>query len=193
MNLNTMNEIREHLEVFAKQSDEDWAFFSAKLKAATFPQKSLILKCGQVERFLSYIEQGIVRLYIPKIENDLTLGFVFPGGFVSAYDSFLTQQPCQYQMEALTATRLWQISYQDLQEVYTHTKIGNEIGRKNAENLFLIKSRRELSLLNKTAEERYLDLFSERPELIQHIPLKHIASYIGVTPQALSRIRKRIS
>lgn len=67
------------------------------------------------------------------------------------------------------------------------------IGRKSAESLFLIKSRRELSLLNKTAEERYLDLFSQRPELIRHIPLKHIASYIGVTPQALSRIRKRIS
>lgn len=188
-----MEEIRKHLEIFAKQSNEDWAFFSAKLKPKTYLPKNIILKNGQVEKFLSFIEQGIVRLYVPKIDNDLTLGFVFPGGFVSAYDSFLTQQPCQYQLEALTFTKLWQIRYEDLQEVYAHTAIGNEIGRKNAERLFLIKSQRELSLLNKTAEERYLDLFSERPELIQHIPLKHIASYIGVTPQALSRIRKRIS
>jgi hypothetical protein len=71
----------------------------------------------------------------------------------------------------LTNTKLWRLSYTDLQEVYNKTEKGNEIGRKNAENLFLIKSNRELSLLNKTAEERYLELFSQRPELIRHIPL----------------------
>ena len=62
-----------------------------------------------------------------------------------------------------------------------------------AEEMFLIKSKRELSFLSKTAQERYLDLFKERPELLKLIPLKQIASYIGVTPQGLSRIRKRIN
>jgi len=93
----------------------------------------------------------------------------------------------------LTETILWQISNKDLQEVYKRTKNGNIIGRKMAENMYLIKSKRELSLLSKTAEERYLNLFSDRPELLKQIPLKYIASYIGVTPQALSRIRKRIT
>ena len=83
--------------------------------------------------------------------------------------------------------------YADLQEVYTKTRIGNLIGRLSSERLFLIKSKREQSLLNESAEQRYLNLFTERPNLIQKIPLKYIASYIGVTPQALSRIRKRIS
>jgi hypothetical protein len=55
------------------------------------------------------------------------------------------------------------------------------------------KTKRELSLLTKTAEDRYLDLFKEEPRLLQQIQLKYIASYIGITPQALSRIRKRIS
>jgi len=59
--------------------------------------------------------------------------------------------------------------------------------------LFLKKSKRELSLLHESAEQRYLNLFTEQPELIKQIPLKYIASYIGITPQALSRIRKRIS
>ena len=93
----------------------------------------------------------------------------------------------------MTETILWKISREDLQEVYERTNSGNIIGRKMAENMFLIKSKRELSLLSKTAEERYLDLFSDRPKLLQQIPLKYIASYIGVTPQALSRIRKRIT
>ncbi|WP_349666066.1 hypothetical protein [Polaribacter sp. Z014] len=88
---------------------------------------------------------------------------------------------------------MWKISNKDLQEAYQKTSSGNIIGRKMAENMFLIKSKRELSFLSKTAEERFLDLFSDRPELFQQIPLKHIASYMGVTPQALSRIRKRIT
>ena len=80
----------------------------------------------------------------------------------------------------------------DSGNVYSKTFIGNLIGRIASEILYIEKSNRELSLLSKTAEERYLDLFNEQPELIQNIPLKHIASYIGITPQALSRIRKRI-
>lgn len=188
-----MEELRKHLAGFSEQNEEDWRFFCSKLHRKSFPKKSILLKQGQVEKHLSFVESGVLRLYIPRIEKDLTFGFVFPKGFVSAYDSFLRQSPCQYQIQALSATILWQISYQDLQEVYRITAIGNEIGRKNAENLFLIKTHRELSLLNKTAEERYLDLFSERPEVIRQIPLKYIASYIGVTPQALSRIRRRIT
>jgi DNA-binding MarR family transcriptional regulator len=70
--------------------------------------------------------------------------------------------------------------------------MGNLFGRLAAESLFLEKSKRELSLLTNTPEQRYLNLFTEHPELIRKIPLKYIASYIGVTPQALSRIRKRI-
>jgi CRP-like cAMP-binding protein len=188
-----MEKIREQLNKFTNLSDNDWTYFSSKLTVKTYPKKSIILKMGDVENHLSFVESGIIRFYIPKIENDLTFGFVFSGEFMSGYDSFLTRDPCAYQIQALTDAILWQISHQDLQEVYKMTEIGNEIGRKSAEHLFLIKSRRELSLLDKTAEERYLDLFSHRPELIQLIPQKYIASYIGITPQALSRIRKRIS
>ena len=84
------------------------------------------------------------------------------------------------------------MEYDDVQEIFNSTAIGNRIGRIATEELFLKKAKRELDLLNKTAEERYLSLFTERPELIKEIPLKFIASYIGITPQALSRIRKRI-
>jgi len=125
-------------------------------------------------------------------ENDLTFTFVFDNNFVSGYDSFLTRNPSTFDIETLVKTTLWRLSYNDLQTIYTETKIGNLIGRKASENLFLKKSKRELLLLNETAEQRYRNLFTEQPQLLQHIPLKYIASYIGVTPQALSRIRKRI-
>lgn len=187
-----MDEIRKFIENITPINNSDWHFFSSKLKKVKIKKKTVLLEVGKTERHLSFISKGVVRLYIPRVENDLTFGFVFENEFVSAYDAFLTQLPSEYQIETLTETELWRISYKDLNKVYKNTTNGNIIGRKMAENMFLLKSKRELSLLSKTVQERYLDLFSDRPKLLQEIPLKYVASYIGVTPQALSRIRKRI-
>ena len=87
---------------------------------------------------------------------------------------------------------LWQITYEDLQAVYDITSIGDRIGRKIAEELYLKKMKREMSLLEDTARKRYLDLMAEQPDLIRYIPQKYLASYIGIRPQSLSRIRKTI-
>jgi len=163
------------------------------LQEIKLDKNATLLKTGKVENYLYFISKGIIRLYISKVESDLTFGFLFENEFVTGYDSFLTQMPSEYEIETLTESVLWRISKKDLVEVYERINNGNIIGLKMAENMFLIKSKREISLLSKTAEERYLDLFIDRPKLLQKIPLKYIASYIGVTPQALSRIRKRIN
>jgi CRP-like cAMP-binding protein len=188
-----MNEIKRYFEKFVTLSEKDWQIFSSKLVRREFAKKSVLLKVGQKENYLSFVEKGIIRFCIPTEFDDLTFGFAFADNFVSAYDFFLTQQPSNYQLETITETVLWSLSYEDLQKIYAETEIGNTIGRLASEDLFLKKSKRELSLLTDTAEQRYLNLFTEQPHLLQLVPLKYIASYIGITPQALSRIRKRIS
>jgi len=190
-----MEKLRKYIETIAKVTDSDWAVFSSLLIKREFSKKKLILSKNEIENYISFIEKGKVRLMIPKAENEkeITFGFSFQGEFISAYDSFLTRTPSLYELETLEETTLWSISYQDIQAVYKTTQIGNMIGRFIAEKLFLIKSKREQSLLNETSEQRYLNLFKERPNVIKQVPLKYIASYIGVTPQALSRIRKRIT
>ncbi len=192
--LQFVKQIKAYLDQIANISEKDWAFFTSKLKLQVIPKKTIFLKSDDIERHISFIESGVVRLYIPKDdpEKEITFGFSFKNQFISAYDSFLTQTPSAYNLQALSETTLLSITYQDLQDVYEQTKIGNLIGRLTAERLFLIKSKREQNLLNLSAEERYLKLFKERPELLKIIPLKYISSYIGVTAQALSRIRKRI-
>lgn len=188
-----MKQIREYFEQIIEMSNEDWEIFSSKLKRHELKKRTPVLKIGDVENYLSFIEKGSLRLFIPKEENDLTFGFCFENQFISAYDSFLTQTPSTYQTETLSETILWRLTFDDLQDIYKRTEIGHVIGRITAENLFLAKVKREQSLLNESAEERYLNLFTDQPHLIKEIPLKYLASYIGITPQALSRIRKRIT
>ncbi|WP_341838353.1 Crp/Fnr family transcriptional regulator [Chitinophaga pollutisoli] len=189
-----MEQIRQYFHQFTPLSDADWLYFSSRLIPESFPKKSLVLCAGQTENYLSFIAEGLVRFFIPgDEENDVTFSFSFAGDFVSAYDSFLTRQPSTYHVETLTDTVLLRVSYTDLQDIYQNTAAGNIIGRHAGEGLYLTLLRREISLLHETAEQRYVKLLTDQPKLIREIPLKYIASYIGITPQALSRIRKRIA
>jgi len=188
-----MGHIRKYYERIVKLQESEWEFIAAHFDRKVFAKNEIITKHGKIENFLSFIETGIVRFYIPYDENELTFNFCFEKEFTCAYDSFLTQTPSEYELQVLTETIVWQISYDDLQKVYTQTKVGNYLGRFAAEKLFLAKSKRELSLLKYNAKERYLRLFSEQPDILKFIPLKYVASYIGITPQGLSRIRNQIT
>lgn len=189
-----MERIRTFFQQYADLSDQEWTIVSSRFSRYDVPKKAFTLEVGQVENFVSYVETGIVRYFIPKDDyKEITFELTFADDFMGAYDSFLTRQPSSYCVQALSDTVLWRLSYHDVQSLYRETRIGNIVGRLACERMYLEKARRELSFLNESAEQRYLRLFTEQPNLIKHIPLQYIASYIGVTPQALSRIRKRIS
>ena len=188
-----MENIRSFIAAHGQVADGEWDYISAKFVRKVIPKKTVILHMNEIENNIHFLEKGIIREYIPALEQDLTFDFTFEDQFFSAYWSFLHRLPNQYQMQTLTKTILYSMTYDDLQDVYQNTRIGNIIGRLTAERLYINKFKRELSLLKDSAEERYLKLFEENPKLICQIPLKYIASYIGITPQALSRIRKRIS
>jgi|SRR5690606_2247669 len=188
-----MGHIREYYERIVKLKDNEWEFIASHFDRKVFAKNEIITRQGQTESHLSFIETGIVRFYIPNEENELTFNFCFDKEFTCAYHSFLTQTPSEYELQALTESIAWQISYSDLQKVYAQTTAGNYLGRLISEKLFLQKSKRELSLLKHTAKERYLNLFNEQPDILKYIPLKYVASYIGITPQALSRIRRQIA
>lgn len=190
--MDALDKIKNYFNSLVDMNAKDWEIFSSKLIRMEFPKRSLLLEMGNTEHYLSFIEQGIVRFNIPKLDYDFTFGFAFENSFVSGYDSFLTQLPSSYNLEAITPCVLWRISFEDLHTVYETTSVGNFIGRKAIEDIFLKKMKREMTLLEDSAKTRYLNLMREQPELIKNIPLKYLASYIGIRPQSLSRIRKEI-
>ncbi len=117
-----MHKIRESFEQIVKLSDLDWQVFSSKLKKSVYNKKTAILKVGETENHILFIEKGALRFFIPKFENDITFSFCFENEFISAYDSFITRKPSTYEIKALTDTTLWRLTYQDLQDVYNKTK-----------------------------------------------------------------------
>lgn len=189
-----MNNYRDYLAYAGiNMSDEDWAVYEPRLIKKSFKKNEIIIHQGQIENYLSVVTAGIVRCYIEKDDKEVTTNFVFENNYMSSYESFLTKTPSPYTIEALTDVEMWRASKESFLHFFSHTSIGNYLGRISAEGLYLKKAQREISFLTETAEERYLKLLKQDPQLLQKVPLKYIASYIGITPQALSRIRKRIN
>lgn len=187
-----MGHIKAYYEGITPVDESDWQYIVRLFEWVSFAKGDILTAQGSIEQFLYFIETGIVRYFICQDTIERTFDFGFEKTFAGAYDSMVLRTPCGYQLGALTDVTAWRISYDNLQQMYQHTKIGNAVGRKLSETLYVAKSKRELALLNLTAKERYLSLFSERPEIIRRIPQKYVASYIGITPQALSRIRREI-
>ena len=183
--------LKKYLEQFSPLPAKDWEFFVPRLQQRVFRKKESILTPGSVEKYVNFIEQGIIRYFVMKGEKDITFEIAFENSFATAYDSFLTRTPVRYAGEALTDAILWSIAYDDLQEMYARTSVGERVGRLAAEELYIRKNRRQMSFLKDGAEQRYVDMMRDYPHLLQHVPLKYLASYIGITPQALSRIRRR--
>lgn len=169
-----------------------WQSFVERLTQRDIPKKAFLLKQGQPEQWLYFLEKGIIRLFVEQGEKEITFDFAFPGSFFCAFTSYLTRTPVAYHVQALTACSVYQIHRDDLEALYQSSPSALAVGKWAAEQQFLRKSARELSLLTQTPEQRYLALLQHQPDLVQYIPLQYLASYIGITPQALSRIRRRI-
>lgn len=177
-------------------SQEEAQYHVNQFEKVVFAKKTMILREGTVEDYLYFIDKGIIRFFVNKVHptepsKEITFSLISENMFCSAYDSFITRNPCAYNVETVQETVMYRIHFDDLQKLYERSKVGNYLGRISAENLYVRKTQREISLLMHSAEERYNNLAKAFPHFIREIPLKHIASYIGITPQALSRIRKQ--
>lgn len=187
-----MERLRIKLEEKVTISESEWEFIVSRLEVKTYKKKEFLIKSNTIENKIYFILEGVIRMFIDLPEKDITVDFGFPNNFISSYSSFLTQNPSVSCIQSLTKSKVIYITREDLDEIYKQTKVGESIGRIFAEEFFRYKSKRELSFLIESPTERYLNLVKEQQQLIQEIPQKYLASYIGITPQALSRIRGKI-
>jgi CRP-like cAMP-binding protein len=157
-----------------------------------FKKGDIITRYEQVERTMYFMNEGIVQLSILKDIEEKIVEFFFTNDFFCSYTSFISQKPSDVQIVALTECQVEAIQYTDLQLAYKTSFFANTLGRLLTEQVYIRKTQREKDFLTKSAEERYKNLISQRPELIQLIPVNKIAKYLGIHPESLSRIRKEI-
>jgi len=141
-----------------------------------------------------YLEKGYMRSFAHDIEdNEVTTNFSLPGQMILEVSSFFNRTRSKENIQALTDCEGWHISYAQLNELFHALPQFREFGRSVLVKGFADLKNRTLSMITETAEERYAHLLATSPEILQHAPLKNIASYLGITDTSLSRIRKELS
>jgi len=189
----TPQDIQQVFSPFYEAELYIWERFSEKITVREFQKNEIIKDYQSVEKYLNIVAKGSVGLFVWNGKKDICINLLYENNFMSDYLSFLRQQPSAIKTQALEDCTLWSISYPDLNELYARNETGLRIGKAISEILFLRKQQDQIDLLTLSPEDRYLNLISQRPEIFQRTPLKIIASYLGLTAESLSRLRKRVT
>ncbi|MNT07859.1 hypothetical protein D3C72_1425780 [compost metagenome] len=163
------------------------------MECRTFTKNEVVKDYDRTERFINILVSGSVGHFVPYQHKDICINLYYENQIFSDYLSFVSQKPTVIKTECIEDTELWSVSYQNLQGLYAKSDRSLLIGKAISDIMFTAKQSEQINLLTLSPTERYLKLLKERPKIFQRTPLKIIASYLGIAPESLSRIRKKIS
>ncbi|MGE8378354.1 MAG: Crp/Fnr family transcriptional regulator, partial [Sphingobacterium sp.] len=163
------------------------------VECRTFAKNEVVKAYDKTERFINILISGSVGHFVPYEGKDICINLYYENQIFSDYLSFISQKPTVIKTECIEDSELWSVSYQHLQALYGKSDRSLLIGKAISDIMFTAKQSEQINLLTLSPTERYLKLIKERPKIFQRTPLKIIASYLGIAPESLSRIRKKIS
>ncbi len=157
-------------------------------------KRQFIDQPGYISKYRNYVAKGAFRSYfVDENGKEHTVQIAIEDWFISDFYSYITQTPATLFVEALENSTLIQMPYEGIEGLCKEIHPLSEFFRITTERAFAFSRKRALSNLSLTAEERYLELLGRYPNIVQRVPQKIIASYLGMTPEFLSKIRQRLS
>ncbi|TNE78647.1 MAG: Crp/Fnr family transcriptional regulator [Bacteroidetes bacterium] len=185
--------LRETLLNLESIPDHELEIILQAFELELHPKKSLLCDMNQIADKVYFVCQGMLRLYTIKEDGDELTIFLAPEAlFASSFESLVMQQKSKQILETLEDSILLSLRYDKLQELYRLAPSFNTVTRKIAELRFINAQRLFSSHIMDSPEQRYIRLMKEQPVLIQRVPLHILASFLGITPVSISRIRKRL-
>jgi CRP-like cAMP-binding protein len=167
------------------------------LQTRHFKKKQVITVAGEVEEFFNFVSRGLARKYFNKAEEEINVQIATEGQMINAFESFYSRKPTEYCIESLEPTTLISISHEDLERIYSANAKMERTGRMIISFAMIIKDRWQLNMMKLSPRERFLNFVKKKPELIQRVPQKYLASFLNIQPETFSRfkhlLRERIS
>ena len=151
-----------------------------------------LIRKHEVETHLYYVENGSLRVYIEDNQEEHTIRFGYKNSVITALDSFLTGEATTFYIQAIKKSTLKAISKATFYELMQSTEVHRNVWNQMLKGFVYQQIEREIDLLTYTPQKRFERLLQRSPQVFQEIPQKHIASYLRMTPETLSRILKGI-
>jgi CRP-like cAMP-binding protein len=172
-------------------SDAELEYITNKFKSKSVKKNHFLLRQGDTCKDLVFVQEGCLRLYYLKDDIEVSVWFAFEQSSAIEIYSFISERPSNYFLQAIENSEVLCLSKTELNKLYRHQPKMQEMMRNFWEDVILNLIDRFTALQTDSAEKRYLDLL-EKPDHLETIPQKYLASFIGVTPTSLSRIRRQI-
>ncbi|GGB18067.1 Crp/Fnr family transcriptional regulator [Puia dinghuensis] len=186
-----MTELEQYLRGYMGVSDEDMQALVSAFYPETLEKGDFFLRSGRVCEKLSFHREGLMRVFAVHGEKEVTQWISFRGNFITDLQGIVCDEPARFTMQALTRCELFTIDKKEYLGLHRHIARWPELERVLITRCFGFLETRIFSLLSMSGEERYSYLQGQNPELFDTVPLKYLASMIGMTPESLSRIRKK--
>ena len=183
----------ENIKAFSVLKNSELSFLSEKMVSKQFKKDEILIKKGTIADDIIFLNSGIVSSIYTNKSKTFIRDFYFAPLVFTEQESFIKRKMCKFSIVSVTDIKCQLLSYKDLETAYIKIPRLREVAYDLLMNGFINISNRLESLLTLNPEKRYVKLLNENPQLLHKIPLKMIASYLGITDVALSRIRKRIS
>jgi CRP-like cAMP-binding protein len=190
--LGSMVQIEAFIRQFVQPDALEWKAFVDAIQFKSLEKKDILLKEGQVCNFIAFINSGVLREYLYLNDKETTVDFMGKNQFTSDYQSFILKTPSQQYLEALTDVELIILKKEAIDKLFDEFKIWERFGRLIIEHIFCSAEQKLKKIIATTHEEQYRDFVVSYPHIIQQVPQYYIASYLGLTPEHLSRIRKKM-
>ena len=188
-----MNSIIKLLNSFFEINEDEIQFFLSKLMIEKVKANTVLIKQNQRVNKLYFIESGLLRTYFLSEGRDISTYFASDNQLITSYAGFLTQKPSFEYLETIEDCVLYSITYEDIIKLYSENSSFERLGKILAEQNYLCLIERTYYLQAMQAKEKYSYFIKKYDKkIVLNVPQKHIASYLGITPETLSRVRKDI-
>jgi CRP-like cAMP-binding protein len=186
-----MNPVIQHLKNYSPLNEAAEIVLASRLEQLDFSKNDYLIKKGRVCRHFYFLEHGALRGFYHLNDKEVTHWFGFENSFISSFHSYITEQPTVENIQFLENSTLWAISKKELTDLFDEYHEIERLVRIIYEQYYIRLEERYVNAQFKTAAELYADLIDRTPHILQRVPLGQISSYLGITQETLSHIRKQ--
>jgi CRP-like cAMP-binding protein len=182
-------------KIFNQQNftPEDFEKIISQYQRITFAKNDYLIKEDTTANFYYFLESGFARSYVIDLDgNDISTKFFNSTDIVIDWHSYFLKTKCRENIQAVSPCVAWKITFENFMQLF-HIEAFREVGRTRLVNSYFELKNHSISVIADPAKDRYLNLLKTKPDIIQNVPLKQIATYLGITDTSLSRIRKELS
>src|SRR5580704_5379002 len=184
-----LDKLYQYLQGYAPLSKNEFRQMEPFIEIREYEKKVMVIREGEVERYLNIIAWGLARKYLPVRNREITIQLASEGHMIHSELSFHYRVPSRAVVETIEPTVFFSISYDSLEQLYEQIPGFERLGRLMISDLFIRSDNRYFNQLRKSTRERFLEYVRNHPDMVQRVPQKYLASFLNIKPETFSRLK----